>query len=872
MKKLLYIGLALLSFTAFGQSNDCDQAVPGCSTPSFPVNAAGTGNVIDFTSGSGSNPSTNPNPVPGNTGCLLTGETTSTFITISVTSTGTLEWSLQGAGGTGFFDWIMWPYTPGAGGAVSPTCAMLQNGTQPPVACNWNASSAGFTGMAATGNLPAGANQGNFELGLNVVAGETYLLCLSNFSGTNQNVNLDFFGTAQVTCGASAPDQTICLGDTATVDINTQGMINPTFNWLVTNNVSNTTGGTGVLVNPSVTTTYDVEITDAGGPGGATVDTISFTITVVDPPVVNAGMDQTICLGDVMNMAATATDPVNNTMLWTWSAPGINPAPNCTFAPNFSDPNTVVTADQPGTYTFVYSEDNGVCPAETDTMIVVIDDLIITADSVTPSCEGFADGEIHIDAPGAVQYSFDNGVTWQADSFATIFTAGTYDVCGITALGCQKCTQVTVVDPAPVVVSVSNDTLICENGTASLLASATGGTTYLFNWDHTASTLPNQDVSPSSASTYTVVAENENGCLSLPASIDVTIRPPLTGTITPWDTMCPGYPVDVTATVTGGLGQPYDFVWTSGQTQNGPAMHTINVNPAVTTDYTVTITDGCESTPLVMMTNVRVAPLPVPQINVLNPVQCEPAVFDIVNTTDPTLSAFNYWLVDGQHGFVNQDTISTPPLYAGDYDVQLVVTTYEGCVDSVTFTDVLHVDPKPVADFKYTPNPVLMFNTQVHFTNYSFNGYTYEWTFEDGVPSTSTQKNVDVLFPDGVEGRYDVQLITTSELGCKDTLLHELVVFPEVLIYAPNTFTPDGDEHNQDWQVYMEGVDVYDFELLIFDRWGEVIWESKDLTVPWDGTYNGRPLPTGMYTWVIRTKDMINDNKYTYNGHINLLR
>ena len=165
-----------------------------------------------------------------------------------------------------------------------------------------------------------------------------------------------------------------------------------------------------------------------------------------------------------------------------------------------------------------------------------------------------------------------------------------------------------------------------------------------------------------------------------------------------------------------------------------------------------------------------------------------------------------------------------------------------------------------------------MFNTEVHFTNYSWNGYTYQWYFENGIPSQSTQTNVDVLFPDGVEGRYNVQLITTSELGCVDTMDHELIVFPEVLIYAPNAFTPDDDEHNQTWSVHMEGIDIYDFELLIYNRWGEIIWESNDVSVGWDGTYVGQMAPAGVYTWIIRTKGLLDDDKYTYNGHINLLR
>ena len=64
----------------------------------------------------------------------------------------------------------------------------------------------------------------------------------------------------------------------------------------------------------------------------------------------------------------------------------------------------------------------------------------------------------------------------------------------------------------------------------------------------------------------------------------------------------------------------------------------------------------------------------------------------------------------------------------------------------------------------------------------------------------------------------------------------------------------------------MEGIDIYDFELLIFDRWGEVIWESHDVEVGWDGTYNGKVVPEGTYTWIIRTKDLLNDDKYILAG------
>lgn len=865
MKALLSILFITSTMFIFGQvaSPDCGTAENVCANngSTFPL---GTGQgVVDINPGSNvSNPSSNVQGV--NSGCLLAGELNPNWFVINVGTSGNLVFTIGSAGSSGYYDWSMWPYTPSS-------CAGIFNNTLAPVACNWNASAQGFTGMY--GGTPPGGVAGNFQPSIPVVAGQSYVLMFSNYSSQIGFANLSFpavSGAAGITCSAGTPDATICGGTSTTVTIiPPAAATTPTYNWLVTTGVASPNSVTSV-VTPTVTTQYVVQINDPVLPGGSINDT--FLITVVPPPAPNAGPNQNVCLGSLISLSGTPDDPINNTTMWTYNASGVTPTPAVNFIPNNTNLNTFVNVNQLGTYMFMLQETNATCGPVNDTMIVTVSDLSVTAVVTPTSCAGVSDGTITITSALANEFSFNNASTWGGSNTQGGFAAGTYTVCARTAQGCQKCVTVTITNPPPMTISVSNDTLICENGTAQLSAYATGGTSYLYHWTHTASTAWQQSVMPGAATSYTVYVENQAGCLSPPATIDVTVRPPLSGTISIWDTVCPGFFTDVSATVMGGIGQPYNFVWSSGPTYTGVGNHTITVGPAVTTDYTVTITDGCESTPLVMTTNVRVAPLPVPMVNVLNPIQCEPAIFDIVNTTDPSLSQYTYWLVDGNQQFLNQDTITSSELWAGEYDLQLIVTSYEGCVDSVTWLELLSVDPKPIANFKYSPNPVLMFNTQVRFTNYSFNGYTYQWFFEDGTPSQSTQTNVDVMFPDGVEGRYDIMLITTSELGCVDTMIHELIVYPEVLIYAPNAFTPDGDEHNQTWRVFMEGIDVYDFELLIYNRWGEVVWESHDIEIGWDGTYGGEMVETGTYTWIVRTKDLMNDAKYTYNGHINLLK
>ena len=96
----------------------------------------------------------------------------------------------------------------------------------------------------------------------------------------------------------------------------------------------------------------------------------------------------------------------------------------------------------------------------------------------------------------------------------------------------------------------------------------------------------------------------------------------------------------------------------------------------------------------------------------------------------------------------------------------------------------------------------------------------------------------------------------------------------DVLIYyVPNTFTPDNDEFNQTFQpVFTAGFDPYDFQIIIFDRWGELIFESFNADEGWDGTYNGKLVPDGTYTWKIEFKTSSSDERVAVIGHLNLIR
>jgi gliding motility-associated-like protein len=512
-----------------------------------------------------------------------------------------------------------------------------------------------------------------------------------------------------------------------------------------------------------------------------------------------------------------------------------------------------------------------VCTA-TDTIVVSVQAPAQVVTFVDPSCNGLADGEIHVDNVLADDYSNDGGITWQVDSFFVNLPSGVYNVCSRTAIGCVVCQNVVLTDPPPVVVTASADVLICQNGSTDISAAAIGGTVFSYHWDFTADTTDTQNVSPINDSIFYVYAENENGCISEIDSVIVTVNPPLDGTISANVSICPGDQTTINATASGGMGAPYTFTWSSGAVNTTAGIDAITVTPASTTVYTVTVIDGCESTPFVISNTVTVSPVPEPSYLITSPPQCEPATFEIINTTDPNLSGIIDWTVNGTELFSNLESISTGPWMAGDYDLEMVVTSSDGCVGTAFFPGALVVQPVPVANFTYSPSPVTMFNTNVVFNNGSIGGAYYQWYFEEGSPATSTSYNTTTDFPDGQVGTYEVILIVESELGCFDTITQLVQVYPEVILYAPNTFTPDGDEFNQLWNVYIEGVDIYNFELNLYNRWGQQIWINKDPNQGWDGTYNGQYVQAGTYVWTITAKDLLNDSKYEFNGHVTILK
>jgi gliding motility-associated-like protein len=252
---------------------------------------------------------------------------------------------------------------------------------------------------------------------------------------------------------------------------------------------------------------------------------------------------------------------------------------------------------------------------------------------------------------------------------------------------------------------------------------------------------------------------------------------------------------------------------------------------------------------------------------------CTPVVVTFTNTT-PNASNCVWTLGNGDviNGCGTVQSTFTQP---GCFDVTLTTTSTDGCTNSMTSTNLICVEAYPIASFSTSGNELTTIQTEVHFTNNSIGAVAYEWNFGDGSASTSTVDPTHT-YPEIAEN-YIVELVATSPLGCSDTAYATIQVEEALLFYVPNTYTPDDDNYNEIFKpVFTSGFDPYDYTLLIFNRWGEIIFESHDSNVGWNGTYgsNGEILMVqdGTYTWKIEFKTLATDERKMVVGHVNVIR
>lgn len=696
------------------------------------------------------------------------------------------------------------------------------NGGQPPYTYLW--SNGGTT--ATITNLSAG----------------TYTVTVTTANGCITTATATVTQpTSQLTYTASQTNVSCNGGNNGNVVLNALGGVPPyTYLW------NTTPVQTTATANNLTAGSHSVIITDNNGCS----ITSNFVITEPMPLLANA-----------MTVNNISCNGLSDGQVTVGASGGVGPYSyswNTTPTQNIQTVNGLGS----GNYTATVTDANG-CIVNSTTTITEPAPLTLSTAGFPATCNGTSTGQaVVIPNGGTPTYTYQWLPSGGNGASANGLNAGTYNITVTDNNGCTATSNVTITQPAPISLTASGSGTICLGQSTTISATATGGNGgYVYTWNGSM-TGATQTVMPTAPTSYNVAVTDMNGCTGNTASVSVNVTS-LTASnliVTPSTTICQGNSTTISSSVSGNTG-PVTIFWSNGLgSGNGP----FSVSPSNTTIYTVTVTDACNNS-ITGYVPVVVNQLPTISLNPLSGVNCERVNLTFADNSGSNSGADFYW--DFGDGYTsNLPSPAHDYTQSGSYTITVSVTSPAGCVNSANTTANVTVYPPSKALFTAEAIDGTTISPSYNFTNNSLNSVTYSWNFGDG--GTSTVLNPQHTYAD--KGEYLVSLVTVSPDGCRDSISMPVEIKPEFTLYIPNAFTPDGNGLNDYFTA--KGTEINEFKMMIFDRWGEKIFETDNIYKGWDGTANGgsKMSENGVYVYKILVKDFHN-KQHDYTGHVTLL-
>lgn len=369
---------------------------------------------------------------------------------------------------------------------------------------------------------------------------------------------------------------------------------------------------------------------------------------------------------------------------------------------------------------------------------------------------------------------------------------------------------------------------------------------------------------------YTVLATAiATGCQSLPYTIAVSVNPlpqidfTYTGT-----TLCDQSPVQFQNNTPGSNNFLWDFGDATSSILNNPS-HTYPGPGSYVVELKATDANtGCMAEDSLVL---QIGSLPIASFQISDSIGC--GSLDVNFWADSVNQGWTYlWDFGNGQTSPQVGTTNTQFDQLGCYDLSLSVTNAAGCTAQTTYTDGVCIFANPVASFEASDYILDSNEPLVSLTNNSLNAVSYAWDFGDGESSFATDPQH--MYPNAV-ATYTIQLVAFNEVNCTDTSSITISVVEDLSIFVPNSFTPNNDENNQQFlPVLSAGFKSNTYHLLVFNRWGDLVFESRDPEVGWDG-YEGfslKPCQDGTYTWKISVVIAASQETKVFTGHVNLLR
>ena len=660
------------------------------------------------------------------------------------------------------------------------------------------------------------------------------------------------------------PSYTQCQGTNINLNASVNGATSYTWNGpnAYTSNLPNPS-----LVNVTPTISGDYSVTAYFSSSQTTLvcsSTAVSNVSIVPMNPVSVSLPQNVCQNS-NGIIVTASASANPTYNW--------------FGPNnFNSQQQTLTFNniQPfvsGNYSVnaVWSIGTISCVTSNMTNLSVVSVNTVSAVPLINVCEN-DNATLTANAQGAISYTWagPNGFnvtqpttyfqnlnpSWNGNYVVTVaFTNGN--------LTCYNTNTTTLVVNPKINFTLTPYTQLCYNSLYTI-DGPLGGSSYTWigpGYNSNTQNLFIPNVNLSNVGNYTLTVDL-NGCKTYGTTNLQVLNPIVWKNVPTNKTLCKGDSFTLTAQADNGSGN-YAYNWEpsvylttpNSGIQTGVAMGTMIYNVSV---YDVSCPTYTIYTPVTLSVNAA----PQPTLNLDKNNVCEPFCF-LYDSKVKNLSNLVTYDFNGKSFMGDSINIC---LNSGNYDLKITTIGKNGCKETFKYGNVLTVHPKPNADFTWSPNmPNHVSNNKVTFYPAEQQMNIQSWFWQLTEDSTSMVKNPEQIYE--TPGNYPISLMLVSEHGCKDTAVKVLTIDEELLIWVPNSFSPNGDGINETFKPKGSGIKSYD--IMIFDRWGSVIHNASNKE--WDGTFKGTLCQDQIYVYKLTIID-IKGIRREIVGHVTLLK
>ena len=580
--------------------------------------------------------------------------------------------------------------------------------------------------------------------------------------------------------------------------------------------------------------TYTITfVTGSGCTGTVTNNTVvapgpylTSTTTLTNPPCAN------INDGVVVINPTSGVGPYMYTL-----APSTVPQSSATF-----------TSLAPGTYNYSFTDANG-CTGTGTFTLTTNTPLVVPAAKTNALCNGTSTGIVTFTPAGGVGpyvYLVQNGTPYQSSNVFTGLAAGTYTFTVKDNVGCTKDTTITITEPAILTASaVSNLPSTCNGNDGEITITGNGGTApYTYSLNGTAYQGSNTFVAPNIGTFTNLSVKDANGCIAT-ASATVVLNDTMRLTLGNDTTVCIGSSITLQVQTNA---QTTGFAWTAIPASASSTLSSTTVKnpvatPTDTTTYVLNATWGVCTRQDNVVVNVLAKPIPNAGTDVTI---CPNDSTTLIGSVTNVSGGVSYsWSPATYLNRADSNVVVAKPPAGSSTVYTLTVADNYGC--NFTPTDDVRVTVRPRVN-AFAGNDTIAVRGLPHQL-YGSGGSQYTWSPAGPLDNSMIQNPLAILDKDT---RFT--LVVRDVIGCLgyDTVF--VKVYEGPTYYTPNAFTPNRDGRNDIFRAVPVGITSTEY-FRVFNRYGQLVFETSKWMKGWDGTYQGKPQAAGAYVWIVKGTD-----------------